>query len=692
MTAIRWARAAWVAVIVLIVAAGALAVPAAQRIPAVEIAVYLASGVLALSYASVGVAVIRARPGHSIGWILLAFAAVFAVKVAASGYAIAGLDARHWPLAGAAAWLQSWVELLVFPTGIAATLLLFPTGRLHGRAARLVLGAALAGGVLVLAERITEPGPLIAGLRQSLPMTNPSAAQLPVLAIGWPIALLATIAATVELLLRGLRRTAAADDPAERRAMRLLGAMALLLSATIVMIWPAGMLDGTLRTGVSVTIALLFVAEIGVVFPLVLAVAVRGNRLYGLDRLLDRALTYAGLTAIVVIGYVVVIGYLGELLGHRAGDLGRLVATAVVAVAFTPLRERLQRLAARVVYGPDGDPRAVVARIDARLQASTAPVGFAEIAAAMHRAVGLDHVELVVGGAVHAGGPTPAPGASVQVTALIWQGERVGDLRYAAGPLPAERRRLLDELTGLAARVAADVRRGDALAASHRELAAAHRRLLDARDHERRRLRQDLHDGVQPGVAGLRLTLHAVRRLVGRDDDAAVAALSRADDAAGHVSDELRSVVERLRPTRLDELGLVGAVGDAARRLGLTATVDSVPLGVLPADVEVAALRIMEEALHNVAAHAGTTTCAVTVAVEPGWLRVTVVDDGVGAPDGRADPTPGDGIGLASMRQRAADLGGECRIEPGPIAGTAVSLRLPLSDGAAGPYGGVHAG
>jgi signal transduction histidine kinase len=183
--------------------------------------------------------------------------------------------------------------------------------------------------------------------------------------------------------------------------------------------------------------------------------------------------------------------------------------------------------------------------------------------------------------------------------------------------------------------------------------------LVTAREEERRRLRRDLHDGLGPALASLTLKLDAARNLLARD----------------------RAATETLL---LDELGLVSAIREhAARNVsanGLRVLVEAPEsLPPLPAAVEVAAYRITMEALTNVARHAQAHTCVVRLSLpEAGGrpqgspLQIEIVDDGVGLPaDRRA------GVGLTSVRERAAEIGGTCAVGPGPGGGTRVVARRP---------------
>ena len=149
------------------------------------------------------------------------------------------------------------------------------------------------------------------------------------------------------------------------------------------------------------------------------------------------------------------------------------------------------------------------------------------------------------------------------------------------------------------------------------------------------------------------------------------------EELRGAIAD-IRRLVYDLRPPALDDLGLLATLHQLAERYGAEGeqlrVVVEVPedLPHLPAAVEVAIYRIAQEALTNVVRHAQAKTCIVRLAVNED-VALDVVDDGVGIPEERSG-----GVGLSSMSERAAELGGTCVIEPAPEGGTRVSVRLPL--------------
>jgi signal transduction histidine kinase len=200
----------------------------------------------------------------------------------------------------------------------------------------------------------------------------------------------------------------------------------------------------------------------------------------------------------------------------------------------------------------------------------------------------------------------------------------------------------------------------------------AHRRLVELREEERRRIRRDLHDGLGPALAGLTFTLDAVRNLAAFDGKRADELLASANDQVQAMIVDIRRLIYGLRPPALDQLGLVGALRGLATRHGSRVEVvapDAMP--PLEAAVEVAAYRIVEEALTNVARHARAGRCAVRLVLQPKAVVLEVSDDGSGFTQ------PGSGVGLHAMRERATELGGSCEITSTPGAGTTVAAWLP---------------
>jgi signal transduction histidine kinase len=204
--------------------------------------------------------------------------------------------------------------------------------------------------------------------------------------------------------------------------------------------------------------------------------------------------------------------------------------------------------------------------------------------------------------------------------------------------------------------------------------------LVITQEQDRRRLCRELHDGLGPTMAGLALGLGTAQALSAGQPDLHEL-LGRLTAETQRAVTDLRRIVYGLRPSALDELGLAGALCDQAERFRRQAPTLAISLDApikglagLPPVVEMACYRIVTEALANVARHAHATRCAVRIHLDHG-IHVDVRDNGAGLPaHWRA------GVGIASMRERASELGGELVIEPSRPHGTRVAARLPVGE------------
>jgi two-component system NarL family sensor kinase len=198
-------------------------------------------------------------------------------------------------------------------------------------------------------------------------------------------------------------------------------------------------------------------------------------------------------------------------------------------------------------------------------------------------------------------------------------------------------------------------------------------------------MRRDLHDGLGPVLAGLRLTIGTARRLLDADPAEADRMLADAQFDALAAMDDIRRLAHHLQPPSLDELGLAAALRDRLDRLAegsceLRFDADDMP-DPLPAAVEVAAYRIGCEAVLNTVRHAAASTCTVRMRGSDGGLTLTVSDDGRGFPEGSVVH-----VGLRSMRERAEELGGTIHIDSSRCttaheSGTTVGVWLPCPNG-----------
>jgi signal transduction histidine kinase len=416
----------------------------------------------------------------------------------------------------------------------------------------------------------------------------------------------------------------------------------------------------------------------GLPFVAFIGAAIVRRQAFDIDLVVSRSLVYGGLTICVLATYVAVAAALGRLLGGSSPFAVSLLATGVAAIVALPLRDVLQRGATRLLYGDRDEPVRAIRRLGQRLEASIDPDTMPRVVVdTVGEALRLPYVALELGGeAPRLAAERGTRPAEVIERPLSFRSRQVGRLvvaaRGPADPLSAADLRLLDDLTRQVGTAAHAVLLTE-------DLRASRERIVAAREEERRRLRRDLHDGLGPALAAIGMRAEAAASLLDADPAAAERLLAELRGEVATAVADVRRLVDGLRPPAIDDLGLVGAVRLAADRLSANGSPEvSVEsdgaLEELPAAVEVAAYRIATEAMTNAVRHAGAAHCSVRL-VGGSDLTVIVEDDGAGLPPERRD-----GVGLVSMHERAAELGGECRVEGGPGGGTTVFARLPLVD------------
>jgi signal transduction histidine kinase len=423
--------------------------------------------------------------------------------------------------------------------------------------------------------------------------------------------------------------------------------------------------------GLAVYAAVMVVSYVlAALLPAAVAVAVVRHRLFDVDVVISRTLAFGVLTALVIGVYAAAVAAVGALWpGDRV--VGPLVAAGIVAVGFNPVRARVQRQVNRLVFGDRADPYGVLSRLGQRLAAVVEPERVAPtIAETVRAALRSPYAAVALGDpptVVAEAGRRPSAERIAEFP-VTYQGRALGHL-VVSGAEAADRRLLADLAgqCGAALAAADDAARTRALAA---DLQHTRERLVTAREEERRRIRGDLHDSLGPALSGQALTIDAARALLTTDPGRADTLLNDLKAHSQTLLSDVRRLARDLRPPALDELGLAGAVRQIAEDHG--ATVEVGPLPTLPAAVEVAAYRIAHEALTNVARHADARTCSLSLTLDGDRLVLAVADDGRGLP---ADTRSG--VGLASMRERAEELGGALSVTGDD--GTRVVATLPVA-------------
>lgn len=483
------------------------------------------------------------------------------------------------------------------------------------------------------------------------------------------VGLTCVAAALVVVGFRIVRARGPGADPVQRQQLVWLGGSAIVSATLVVAFWTAP----TILIGY----ALLpddLIGLPGLLFVAGLAVAMLRFRLFDLDVVLARGLVFAGLSLLGVLTYLATVWFVtGIVSSGRTGGVV-VVAAVVAAIVLNPVRTALGRWVRQAIYGEAHDPYRALSRLADLLQARD--VDWDAVAADLRRALRVPYVRIAGAERIVAeAGRRPQDATALTVEPLRHRGQGgLGSLEVATRGrgerfTPAERRLLSD----LGAQVASAVQQERL----DHEVQASRERLVLAREEERRMLRRTLHDDIGPTLAALSLRAATVRALLsppGPPPQAGIV-LDRIERDAHEASDAVRRLAYDLRPPALDDRGLAAAVREQADMLApLRVDVDVTGLDApLPAGVEAAAYRIVVAALDNAVAHAKAAVCRVGIHRTGDEVRVTVDDDGVGLHRGvRA------GVGITSMRERAAELGGSCVVESGPSGGTSVRAVLPV--------------
>ncbi len=623
----------------------------------------------ALGLGLLGLTVLLLNGQPVLGWTMSGFGLFWALDAFAEAYVgygvrpdgiAAGTNEALWFLDRAGAFL---------PVGIFMLGLLYPTGRfLEGRwrvASWISIGLALAAASMFLIGEpypIDQPEVLPPELQRDLTTVEGSFLR----ALSGTLNVLAGVAIAVPAAVVVVRHRRASG--LERDRMRwLLWAVLVEVMLAVVELALGTFGLGDVYFSFYVLVPALAVT-IGLVRP----------RLIVIDDLLGATLLNGLVAALIVAVDLAVLAVVDATVGD-ALDRRQVVVIVLLlaAVLYGPLRSLLDRRVRRLVLGSRDDPYDVVSGLAGHLERVEDPgEQLAAIADAVANAFGVRYVRVEVD-RVRGGRLVATQGVEpdeTRVLPITYRDDEVGRLVLPARGVRARLTRRDEGLLGDLVRQAATAVRSGQLAD---ELQDSREQLVLAREEERRRIRRDLHDGLGPALSGVVFQLESARLLAPTDPTAVAESLTVTREHVQEVVADVRRLVHDHRPPALDDLGLVGAIRQQAASADLTVDVDAADVDQLPAAVEVAAYRIVSEALTNVTRHAKAERCTVRLAVADGGLAVEVADDGVGIEESAEV-----GVGLVSLRERAAELGGRSEVVCPPDGGTIVRAWLPMRSGA----------
>jgi signal transduction histidine kinase len=619
----------------------------------------------ALAFALVGALIVARRPGNRIGWVASGIGLLTAVYTFGLGYETFGTYVnRSMPGLGFVNWLERWEWALPVVLMLFFLPLLFPDGKPISPRWWLLAPLVIAGFGLAMFG----------------------------IYVGQLMGLVGSVLANVSLFIR--YRRAGEDERQQIRWFAFAGTVLVIVAVS-------GIVVGSL---VYRNNTVVFNPIFDVLTPLAftalaasIGIAVLKYRLYDIDVFIRQTLVYGTLVVLISVVYFLTVVSVGSRVGLPRNDPAAGVAVgAIVALAFQPVRRRLQRLANRLVYGDRATPYEVLSQFSKRMSEMYAteelPTRMAQVlsegTAAESATVWLrvGH-ELRRAASWPAGtvGPSSLPllddelppiNGVADAVPVRYQGELLGALTVSKRePMTPTERRLLADLSREAGLVLKNTRLTAELVQRLDELQASRQRLVTAQDTERRRLERNLHDGAQQNLIALKLKIALLKNLAATDPPRAQAALDELTGDANEAIETLRELARGLYPPILAQDGLLAAVEAQARRTPLPVEVVGGPLPRYSQETEAGVYFCVLEALQNMVKHASATKAMVSIELRDGRLAFSVTDDGRGLDPERARS----GSGMQNMRDRIEVLGGELQVESSPGGGTRVTGSIPVT-------------
>jgi len=611
-----------------------------------------------LTPASVGLLIALRRPRNVIAWILLVGALLIATSpvdlLLSDGWALQ-TDRATWPM------LYAWPIAVTY---------VFPNGNFLSRRWRWVAAIAAVCFVAFMSFAMFDPEPFYGDdAAVPNPIANNAFGEWLAANVGWVwvvfwLGILGSLIAGALAVGLRLRRS---------RGIERLQMLWLAWAATLI---PLGLLicgTSSWLLGDSILDLILFpfLLLMQAAVAAAVGIAVTRYRLYAIERLINRTLVYAVLTSVLVGAYAAISVGLGVALG-RDSPWVTAAATLAVALAFRPLRSRVQDLVDRRFNRARYNAlRQVQAHEDGVREGRRPPEEIGRVLAEALRdpqaelRFWLPASEAYAGSGGELVDALPDDGRAR--TEVEHDGARTAVLLHDPGLL--ERRDLLDSVLG-AARLSIEIARLRVeLRLQLAEVEASRARIVEAGYEERRRLERDLHDGAQQRLVSLGVQIRRMQRSLPDGAQILAPAFDQIVGDIGSAVRDLRQIAAGVRPARLDD-GLAAALQDLARSTPIPVDVDAQVERVI-ASVEAAAYFVACEAVTNAVRHASASRIAMRATRENGTLFVTVVDDGVGG------ATPRRGSGLAGLRDRVAAHGGTLEIKSPSGGGTRIEVALP---------------
>jgi signal transduction histidine kinase len=642
--------------------------------------------VTAVNVGALGALIASRRQTNAIGWMLLAIGSILSISTLGGHLALraqtAGMSTSgwlRWPT-----WVHNWSGNLAL--GLLILLfLLFPNGRPLSRRWRWVVLATIVYSIAFAGGNALDPAPV--QLAPGLPsIGNPAGVRAMRGFYNSPaffgiFALL--IFGVVALVLRLRRSTGEEHQQVKWFAYASGVSVGVVLLGILLSLWHQTQVLGDAAFGAA------FVLGFSIAVPAAAAIAILRYGLYEIDVVINKTLVYFSLAAVITAIYVGIVVGIGALINGQ-GNVGlSILATAIVAVAFQPIRDRSRKFANRLVYGKRATPYEVLGEFSSRVGGALATEDILpRMAQTLADGTGAARADVwlkvadefrdeatwpVEGGqlepVVSSGDDLGGLGADLAV-AVRHRGEILGAISIKKRPgeaLSPTETKLVTDLASQAGLVLRNVRLIE-------ELRASRQRLVVAQDEARRRLERNIHDGAQQQLVSVAVKVRLASSFVGRDAVKERELLDQLGVETQDALENLRDLARGIYPPLLADQGLAVAIRSQARKSSVPVTVEADGISRYGEDAEAAVYFSVLEGLQNVTKYAEASSAVVRLSQTDNGLAFEVTDNGRGFDSERSTY----GTGLQGIADRLAALDGTLEVTSRPGAGTTLRGTVPI--------------